>query len=129
MDERTNRTDLPETEPVADQDAVTPRFEDAPALSPDPERRLGLSMLMKVALAAVLLSSLVITISCVMRANQLQKQSRELQAELDEYNRKIKELVYYLNEEVDDQYIIDYARDHLDMVFPDEEIHYDDINE
>ncbi len=93
------------------------------------ERRLGLSMLMKVALAAVVISSLVISISCVMRANQLEKQSRELEQQLDEYNEKIKRLVYYINKEVDDEYIIEYAREYLDLYFPDEDIYYNDVNE
>ncbi len=92
----------------------------------DPEQRLGMSMLMKVALAAVIISSLVISISCVMRANQLRRETEELKEEVDAYNEKIKKLKYYINKDVDDQYIIDYAREYLDMYFPDEDIYYND---
>lgn len=93
------------------------------------EKKLGLSMLAKVALVAVVISSFVISISCVMHANQLRRQSEELQAELDAYSENIKQLVYYINKEVDDQYIIDYAREHFGMYFPDEDIYYNDVNE
>ncbi len=103
---------------------------DPPAApAPESERRLGMSMLMKVALAAALISSLVISISCVMRANQLKKESEELAIQLDEYKEDIQKLKYYLNKNVDDEYIIQYAREYLDMYFPDEEIYYNDVNE
>ncbi len=113
-----------------DQNAVLQvSTEDTIAKTPDPERKLGMSMLMKVALAAVLLSSFVISISCLMKANQLQNESRELQDEITEYNEKIKQLKYFINKEVDDEYIIQYAREYLNMHFPDEEIYYGDVND
>ena len=39
---------------------------------------------------------------------------------------KIARLKYYINKEVDDEYIIEYAREYLDMYFPDEEIYSGD---
>ncbi len=95
----------------------------------DPERRAGLSMLMKIALAAVVLSSLVISISCVMQTNQLRRQSEEMEQQIDDYNEKIKRIIYYLNKDVDHDYIIEYARENLGLYFPDEEIDYNDVNE
>lgn len=95
----------------------------------DPEKRLGLGMLAKVALASVVICSLVISITCVMRANQLAEEAAEVQAEITDYKEKIARLKYYLDKEVDDDYIIEYAREYLDMYFPDEEIYYNDVNE
>ncbi len=97
--------------------------------APDPERKLGISMLTKAALASVVIASLVISISCLMRANQLQQQSEELQNQLDDYNERIRRLVYYINKDVDEEYIIQYAREFYDLYFPDEDLYYNDVNE
>lgn len=111
-----------------DLQVVNPDEQSAPP-APDTEKRLGKSMLMKVALASLVIASLIISISCVMRANQLRAQTDELQAQIDDYNEKISRLIYYINKDVDDEYIIEYARENLDMFFPDEEIYYNDVNE
>ena len=95
----------------------------------DPEKRLGKSMLMKVALASLLVAALVISISNVMRANQLRAQAEELQAEYDKLKEENRKLQYFLNKEVDEDYIIEYARDVLGMYFPDEDVYYNDVNE
>ena len=95
----------------------------------DAEKGLGRSMLVKVALASVLVASLVISIANLMVSNQLRDQTDEYQAEIDDYKEKIARLKYYINKEVDDEYVIEYAREYLDMYFPDEEIYYNDVNE
>ena len=99
------------------------------APAPDPEKSLGKSMLMKVAIASVLVASLIISIANLMVTNQLRDQTDEYQAEIDDYKEKIARLKYYINKEVDDEYVIEYAREYLDMYFPDEEIYYNDVNE
>ena len=93
------------------------------------EKRVGKSMLMKVALASLLVASLVISIANLMVTNQLRDQTDEYQAEIEDYKEKIARLKYYINEDVDDEYIIEYAREYLDMYFPDEDIYYNDVNE
>lgn len=93
------------------------------------EKKLGVSMLMKIALAVLVVSSLVISISCLMQANQLRREADELQAEVDDYNERIKKLKYYLEKEVDDEYIAKYAREYLNMYFPDEDVYYQDVND
>ena len=118
------QTDLPTvgTEPQAPSpEADQPQAET--------EKSLGKSMLIKVALASVLVASLIISIANLMVTNQLRDQTDEYQAEIDDYKEKIARLKYYINKEVDDEYIIEYAREYLDMYFPDEEIYYNDVNE
>ena len=100
-----------------------------PESSAKSEKNLGRSMLMKVALASVLVASLVISIANLMVTNQLRDQTDEYQAQIDDYKKKIAELKYFINKEVDDEYIIEYARKYLDMYFPDEDIYYNDVNE
>ena len=99
------------------------------AAKPETESKLGRSMLMKVALASVLVASLVISIANLMVTNQLRDQTDEYEAEIRDYKEKIARLKYYLDKEVDDEYVIEYAREYLDMYFPDEEIYYNDVNE
>ena len=95
----------------------------------DTEKSLGKSMLVKVALATVLIASLIISIANLMVTNQLRAQTDDYRAEIQEYKEKIAKLKYYLNKEVDDEYIIEYAREYLDMYVPDEDIYYNDVNE
>ena len=103
----------------------------ADSVSPaaDTEKRVGKSMLMKVALASVVVAALIISVANLMVANQLRAQTDEYQAEIQDYKEKIARLKYFINKEVDDEYIIEYAREYLDMYFPDEDIYYNDVNE
>ena len=124
MTDRDNRFDSEQTE----LQAVEPA-EETVSPAADTEKSLGKSMLMKVALASVLVASLVISIANLMVTNQLRDQTDEYLAEIDDYKEKIARLKYYINKEVDDEYIIEYAREYLDMYFPDEDIYYNDVNE
>ena len=114
--------DVEQELPVASDDNTPP-----PAA--DPEKSLGRSMLMKVALASLLIASLIISISNVMRANQLRSQAEELQAEYEKLKEENRKLQYFLNKEVDEDYIIEYARDVMGMYFPYEDVYYNDVNE
>ena len=95
----------------------------------DSETKLGLSMLAKVALGVVVSVSLIISISCLMKFNQLEKEREELKAELELYNRAIGELQYIINSPEDDEYIIEEAKKKLGLYFPDENIYYQDVND
>ncbi len=114
-----DQTDLTVAEPI----------EQSQSPIQDSEKSLGKSMLTKVALASVLVASLVISIANLMVTNQLRDQTDEMQAEYDKLKEENRKLQYFLNKEVDEDYIIEYARDVLGMYFPDEEIYYNDVNE
>ena len=120
-EDREDREDVRQDLPATATDPVAP--------TPDPEKSLGRSMLMKVALASLLVAALVISISNVMRANQLRAQAQEMQAEYEKLKEENRKLQYFLNKEVDENYIIEYARDVLGMYFPDEDVYYNDVNE
>ena len=108
---------------------VAESVEQTPPLAPDSEKSLGKSMLMKVAIASVLVASLIISIANLMVSNQLRDQSEEMQAEYEKLKEENRKLQYFLNKEVDEDYIIEYARDVLGMYFPDEDVYYNDVNE
>ena len=111
------------------QEIVVPQAEIPVSPPQEMERKLGLSMLTKVALAAVIISSLIITVVCVMTANQLYAEKDVLLTKIDSVQDSIESKLYFLNKPVDDNYIIEYARKYLNMFFPDEEIFYNDVNE
>lgn len=104
--------------------------------APDPikvdvevEAKLGLSMLGKVALGVVVMVSLIISISCLMKFNQLEEERKALEADLKKYNDVIGELQDIINSPMDDEYIIQQAKDKLGYYFPDENIYYQDVND
>ena len=100
--------------------------EEAPVSEHEQEKQLGFSMLAKLALAVAVTASLVISVSCLMKYNELQKEKEEYQKKLDYYEEKIGRLQYYINQEMDDEYIAEYAREYLGYYDPDEEIYYND---
>lgn len=106
---------------------AAPEMPQAPAH--ESERRLGMSMLVKVALASVVISSLIISVVCVMTANQLYAEKDVLLTQIDHVEESIKSKLYFLNKPVDDNYIIEFARKYLNMFFPDEDVYYNDVND
>ena len=93
------------------------------------EKKLGLSMLAKLALSVVVIVSLIISVSCLMRFNQLEEERKALEKELAAYNKVIGELQYIINSPEDDEYIIQQAKEKLGYYFPDENIYYQDVND
>lgn len=106
---------------------AAPELPQAPAH--EAERRLGMSMLVKVALASVVVSSLIISVVCVMTANQLYAERDVIQTKIDSVQESIESKLYFLNKPVDENYIIEYARKYLNMFFPDEDVYYNDVND
>ncbi len=99
-----------------------------PAQDADTERRRGVSLFARVALAAVVVASLIISVSSIMRYNELEEQKAELQAEIDRCNDDIEEKQQLLNAPVDRDYIARMARERLGLHFPDENVYYSRIN-
>ena len=93
------------------------------------DAKLGFSMLSKVTLAIVIIVSLVISISCLMQFNQNKQDIEDLKKDLQKRNEYIREMQDILNSEMDDEYIIEQAKDKFGHYFPDEEIFYQDVND
>ena len=91
-----------------------------PAQDADTEKRRGVSLFARVALAAVVVASLII--------NELEEQKRELQAEIEHCNDDISEKQQLLNAPVDRDYIARMARERLGLHFPDENVYYSRTN-
>lgn len=99
-----------------------------PIADADSEKRRGLSLLSRVALACVLVASLIISVTSIMRHNELEAQKQELQAEIERYEEENRELEHLINAPVDDDYIARMARERLGLHFPGEDVYYSHYN-
>ncbi len=82
------------------------------AMDRERETQLGMSMLAKVALAVVILVSLIISITCVMRFNRLEEEKESLKAQLQTNKELIAEIQYWKDHPVDDEYIEKFAKEY-----------------
>lgn len=94
----------------------------------DPEKRRGFSLLGRVALAVVVIASLVISVASIMQYNELESRKDELQAEIDRYDEENQELGQLIKAPVDDDYIARMARERLGLHYPDEDVYYSHYN-
>jgi cell division protein FtsB len=106
---------------------LTPQDDPTPCAEAD--RKLGVSMLARVALAVAVITSLTISISSLMKYNQLEAQKARLEEQLKTCNQEIAEAQYLINAPMDDEYIAKVARQRWNLYFPDEVIYYGDVNE
>ena len=93
------------------------------------EKSLGISMLARVAIGVVVVVSLVISVTSMMRYNRLEEEKRELEAQLAAKNEEIEEMKHLLDSPLDADYIIKIARERLGLYFPDEVVYYININD
>ena len=69
------------------------------------EKKLGFSMLAKLTLAVLVITSLIISVVCVMKYNELEQERKRLEAEVNKLNDKINDVQDRVNAPVDDEYI------------------------
>ena len=84
---------------------------------------------MRVLLAVMVVASIGVFANSVMRYNALLEEQRELEEQLEAYDELGAELRELLNSDMDRDYIIQTAKDRLNLFFPDEEIIYNDQDE
>lgn len=101
----------------------------SPSTEDTSDRGVGVSMLTRLALAVVVIVSLIICITSLMRYNKLEEERAELEAQIDVYDKDIAEKEYLIDAPIDDDYIVRIARDKLGLFFPDEVVYYNDMND
>lgn len=92
------------------------------------EERQGLSILARAALGIVVITALIISVTSVMRYNELETRKRELQAQVEACDEDIAELQYLINAPMDEEYVARVAREKLHLCYPDEELFYSGIH-
>ena len=91
-------------------------------------RQFSLSLVMRVFLAVMVVTSIVVFANSVMRYNELQKEKESLEAELQNYREIREELEELKGAPIDREYIIRVAKQ-MGLYFPEEEIFYNDANQ
>ena len=86
----------------------------------------SIKVAVRLALAALLISSIAIFATGLIKYSELQKEKEALELKLEEYENAIEELEYLLDSPVDYDYIVRIAREKLGLHLPDEIIYHND---
>ena len=86
-----------------------------------------MTFLFRCLLVVVLVLSMIFFLTYLMRANQLLQETDNLNDEITKTEDDVEELRFLIDSPVDDAYIIRIARERLGLVFPEEEIFYNDV--
>ena len=91
--------------------------------------KVSLTLLVRVLLAVLIVTSIALFANSLMRYNELEEKTLELEAELKSYRDEREELQQYLEDvqdgELDYETLVRIAREKFGLYFPDEEIFYD----
>ena len=82
----------------------------------------------RLALAALLVASIAVFVTGLMKYSELQKEKEALQLKVEQYEEDVEQLQYLLDSPVDYDYIVRMAREKLGLHLPDEIIYYNDTN-
>ena len=78
------------------------------------------NLVITVAICLLLVVSIITFVSKLVQYNELQAEKAELLAEICEYKDSIEELEYWIAAPMDDDYIMKFAREKLNLFRPDE---------
>ena len=89
-------------------------------------RTPAIKVTVRLALAALLISSITMFVTGLMKYSEFQKEKEALEQRVEEYENAIEELEYLLDSPVDYDYIVRIAREKLGLHLPDEIIYNND---
>lgn len=87
------------------------------------------SLSMRIFLALIVVFAIVFFATKTMENNKLKRESEALRQRIAEAQREVDDLQYNIDAPIDEQYVESYAKDELDMNYPDEKVYYNDIEE
>ena len=82
----------------------------------------------RLALAALLVASIAVFVTGLMKYSELQKEKEALEQKVEEYENEVEYLEYLLDCPVDYDYIVRMASEKLGLHLPDEIIYHNDTN-
>lgn len=82
------------------------------------------SLSVRVFLGLLLILSLVFFATKLMQYNKLAREIEELEKKIDAAEEQVADLQHDLDAPMDDSYVERYAKDNLDMNYPDETVYY-----
>jgi cell division protein FtsB len=91
-------------------------------------RTQSVKVTLRLAIAALLIASITVFVTGLMKYSELQKEKEALEQKVDEYENEVEYLEYLLDCPVDYDYIVRMAREKLGLHLPDEIIYHNDTN-
>lgn len=91
-------------------------------------RTPSVKVTVRLALAVLLIASITVFVTGLMKYSELQKEKEALEQKVDEYENEVEYLQYLLDCPVDYDYIVRTAREKLGLHLPDEIIYNNDTN-
>lgn len=88
-----------------------------------------IKVLARLLLATLVISSIAIFVTGIMKYNELQREKQALEEKVEEYEAEVEELEYFLNSPMDYDYVVRLAKKKLNLYLPDEIIYHSDTNE
>lgn len=85
-----------------------------------------IELIITIAICLLLVVSIITFVSKLVEYNELQEKKSELEEKVDRYKNSIEELEYWLEAPMDDDYIMKFAREKLDLFRPDEVVFNND---
>ena len=92
------------------------------------KRQFSLSLLVRIFLAVIVVVSLAVFVSSVMRYNELRAEQEELEETRAELIEEKEELIELSESKGTDKFVVKMARKFWNLFFPDEEVYYNDRN-
>ena len=93
-------------------------------MSGERKKQYSLSLLVRVFLTILVIVSVAVFVSSVMRYNELRTEQKALEKSKDNLTEEKEELQELLGSENDERYIVRMARKFWGLFFPDEELYY-----
>ncbi len=85
-----------------------------------------IKVMARLLLATLVIASIAIFASGIMKYNELQREKQALEQKVEEYEAEVEELEYFLNSPMDYDYVVRLAKKKLNLYLPDEIIYHSD---
>lgn len=87
-----------------------------------------MNFLVRAAFAFFVAASVFISVKTLMSYNDLREKTVRLDEKRAEYSENIERLKYELSREIDDDYVIEIAKEKLNLCMPDEVVYYNGLD-
>lgn len=91
-------------------------------------RSVEMNFLVRAAFAFFVAASVFISVKTLMSYNDLREKTVRLDEKRAEYSENIERLKYELSREIDDDYVIEIAKEKLNLCMPDEVVYYNGLD-
>ena len=91
-------------------------------------RTQSVKVSIRLVLAALLIASITVFVTGLMKYSELQREKQALEDKVNEYEAEVEKLEYLIDSPIDYNYIVRIAKEKLNLFLPDEIIYNNDTN-